>query len=256
MHMFRYIPKVLAVAGIFLSAALFAQVPDGLYPNKTDEKGRKQGAWKKLDEKGTVVYVGQFKDDKPYGKFTYFDTEGRKMTEMDFRDNGVAYSKMFYVSGKLQAQGKYVNQQKDSTWLFYNEDGYLLSEEIYLKGKKEGKSVVYHPGTKQVAEEKYYKNGVEDGKWVQYYADGKKKAEGTYVMGNLEGKAIWYFPDGRIDILGNYKHAVKHGIWTYYNPDGTVKGKETWDLGKLKSQEKLITPEEYRKSVEQQQDGQ
>jgi antitoxin component YwqK of YwqJK toxin-antitoxin module len=237
---------------LLLPFFIIAQVPDGVYPNKTDDQGRKQGAWKKLDEKGTCIYVGQFKDDKPYGTFTYFDTQGLKMSEMTFLDGGsVAYAKMFFINGKLQAQGKYVNQQKDSLWKFYSEDsGFLLSEEWYKNGKKEGLSTVYFPGSTQAASVTTFKNGLEEGAYYEYYADGKKKEVANYVAGNLEGSATWYYPDGRLNIVGAYQHAVKHGTWIYYNADGTIKAKEVWELGKLKSAETILKPDEVFKNIE------
>lgn len=247
--------KLFVLALMVLPGLLAAQVPTGVYPNTVDGNGKKQGAWKKLDEKGTCIYVGQFKDDKPYGMFTYFDMEGFKMTEMNFLDGGpVAYAKMYYIDGKLQAEGKYLNQQKDSIWNFYNVDGYFLSSETWVKGKKEGKVIVYHPGTKQPASVTIFKNNVEEGAYVEYYLDGQKKMEATYVAGNWEGTATWYFVDGRINIIGAYQHAVKHGKWTYYNGDGTVKGTETWKFGKMTSQEQLIKPEDLNKTIEDPQD--
>lgn len=233
-----------------------AQVPDGVYPNTVDAQGRKQGAWKKLDDQGTVIYVGQFKDDKPYGVFIYFDTEGFKMTEMNFGDGttNVQRAKMFYIDGKLQAEGKYVNHLKDSVWRFYNMDGLFLSDENWVMGKREGKAITYHPGTNQPASITIYKNGLEDGPYVEYYLEGQKKMEATYVAGNMEGTATWFFEDGRINIIGAYQHAVKHGKWVYYNADGTIKGTETWNLGKLTSQEFIIKPEEMNKTIEDPQD--
>lgn len=243
------------IAMLLIAGFVHAQVPDGVYPNVTDTKGQKQGAWKKKDEQGSVVYVGQFKDDKPYGVFTYFDTEGRKMTEMNFLNGGaIAYAKMYYIDGKLQAEGKYVSQQKDSLWKFYNVDGLFLSEENWVKGKKEGKAVVYHPGTKQAASITIFKNGLEEGPYVEYYLDGQKKMEATYIAGNLEGTATWYYTDGRINIIGAFQHAVKHGKWTYYDADGKIKGTETWNLGKMTSQEQLIKPEDLNKTIENPQD--
>ena len=245
---------IIVMVLLLLPALIIAQVPAGVYPNKTDENGKKQGAWKKLDDQGTCIYVGQFKDDIPYGLFTYFDTDGRKMTDMNFvgYDGLIAYSKMFFVNGKMQAEGKYVNRQKDSLWKFFSEEsGLLLSEENYNKGKKEGRSVVYHPGTKQPASVTTFKNNLAEGAYTEFYADGAKKMEATYISGNLEGKATWYYPDGRINILGNYQHAVKHGNWIFYNADGTVKGKESWELGKRKSQEQLVKPEDLYKGIEE-----
>lgn len=247
--------RMFMLAAVLIPSLLLAQVPTGVYPNTTDANGKKQGAWKKMDENGTCVYVGQFKDDQPYGMFTYFDTEGRKMTEMNFSKGGsVAYSKMYYIDGKLQAEGKYLNQKKDSVWNFYNADGLFLSTETWVNGKKEGKVIVYHPGTKQAASITIFKNGLEDGEYVEYYSGGQMKMKATYVAGNMEGTAIWYFEDGRINILGAYQHAVKHGKWTYYNGDGTVKGTETWAFGKLTSQENLIKPEDLYKSIDNPQD--
>lgn len=247
--------KLFVLALILLPALLAAQVPQGVYPNTIDANGKKQGAWKKLDDQGTVIYVGQFKDDKPYGMFTYFDTDGMKMTEMNFLTGGpVAYAKMYYYDGKLQAEGKYLNQKKDSVWNYYNTDGVFLSTETWVNAKKEGKAIVYHPGTKQAASITIYKNDIIEGPYVEYYLDGQKKMEVTYIAGNMEGTATWYYTDGRINIVGAYQHAVKHGNWTYYNSDGTVKGKETWKFGKLTSQEQLISPEDLNKTIEQPQD--
>lgn len=246
--------RLFTLAIIAIPAIINAQVPDGVYPNTTDAAGKKQGAWKKMDENNTCIYVGQFKDDKPYGMFTYFDVEGRKMTEMNFVKDGVAYAKMYYPDAKLQAEGKYVNQKKDSVWNFYNVDGLFLSTENWVNGKKEGKAIVYHPGTKQAASITNFKNGLEEGEYIEYYLDGQVKMKTSYVAGNIEGTAIWYFSDGRINILGAYQHAVKHGKWTYYNSDGTVKGTETWAFGKMTSQEQLIKPEDLNKTIENPQD--
>ena len=177
------------------------------------------------------------------------------MTEMNFvAGTNIAYAKMFYIDGKIQAEGKYLSQKKDSLWKFYNMDGLFLSEEMWVNGKKEGKVIIYHPGTKQPASVTIFKNGVEEGPYVEYYLDGQKKMEATYIGGNLEGTATWYYPDGRINILGAYQHAVKHGKWTYYNADGSIKGTETWNLGKMTSQEQLIKPEDLNKTIEDPQD--
>lgn len=251
------INTVCAILALLIShlapIVMFAQVPAGDYANATDAKGLKQGPWKKMDENGTCIYVGQFKDDKPVGVFTYFDTDGRKMSEMDFKTGGpVVYAKMFYINGFIQAEGKYINQLKDSTWHFYTDykNGELLSEETYVKGKKEGKSTVFHPGTTKPASITFYKNGIEEGAYVEYYLDGVKKEDATFVHGLLEGKATWYCPDGKISILGNYEHSLKHGNWVYYDCTGKIKGKETWDKGKLTSQEQLIKPEDVKTNTQ------
>lgn len=237
---------------LMLPQALMAQsaVPIGEYPNKI-ENGLKEGAWKKMDQQGLCVYVGQFKKGIPYGIFTYFDAEQKKMSEVNFMNGGpITYGKMFGVAGKLQAQGKYVNQKKDSVWTFYTEEGILLSREWYKNGEKNGRSETYHPFTRQIAELKFYKKNLQDSIWNTFYSDGKKQGEGTFKMGKNEGKAVWFFPDGRINIIGKYTRDLKDGIWIYYGGDGKEKGKETWKVGVLISGGVLIQAEEFKNRIE------
>ena len=54
------------IFSVMISVSVFAQT-------QTDASGRKQGYWKKVDEKTKkLIYEGLFKDDKPQGKFKYY----------------------------------------------------------------------------------------------------------------------------------------------------------------------------------------
>ena len=82
-----------------------------------DSKGRKEGYWKKKNEKtNKLIYEGEFKDDKPVGKFKYYGTNDSLSAIMDFKEGGkFAYAKMFHLNGKRKAEGKYVGKEiKDS----------------------------------------------------------------------------------------------------------------------------------------------
>ncbi|MGL5889734.1 MAG: toxin-antitoxin system YwqK family antitoxin [Bacteroidia bacterium] len=234
------------------AVSVFAQPPaaDG-YPNRTDDKGRKQGPWRKTDEKGIVQYVGQFKDDKPVGKFTYYDAEGKIMRDMVFTDARTTYVTLYWINGKKQAQGKYIDQKKDSLWRFFDGNELVLSEENYKAGKKEGASVTYYPGTTQIFEKKAFKNDLQEGAWQEFYPNGEKKAEGTFLLGNPEGRAVWYYEGGRISIMGNYKAGLKEGVWVYYTRDGKEKTRQTWKDGKLQGEDILIKPEDLQKMGEE-----
>src|SRR5690606_34958299 len=91
--------------------------------NQVDSKGQKQGEWRKPYEGNTVFrYVGQFKNDKPIGKFVYYYQTGDVEAIITFLPDGkTAYSKMYHESGYLMAKGKYINQLKDSTWMYYDD---------------------------------------------------------------------------------------------------------------------------------------
>ncbi|HWY35218.1 MAG TPA: hypothetical protein VNX68_11270, partial [Nitrosopumilaceae archaeon] len=172
--------------------------------NKTDEKGNKQGYWIKTNDKGKRVYEGTFKDDKPIGKFKYYNVDIDSVRIiLDFQKDGkTAYSTNFHYNGKVAGKGKYINQQKDSTWNYYDESGKLLSTENYLDGKRNGKSVTYD-GPKTI-EEKNYKDDKLNGNFKQYFGDKRLKSEGSYMNNEYYGKCTFYFPNGQAAATGVY----------------------------------------------------
>lgn len=204
-------------------------------PNKTDEKGLKQGYWIKMNPTtGKPAYKGTFKDDKPVGVFKYYYSEIDTIkTIMDFRNNGtVGYATIFYMTGKKQAQGKYINEKKDSIWTFYDDMGQLLSLETYKDGKKEGKSLVYFQNG-EIADEKLFKNDIQHGPFKQFFEGKKVRGEGTYVEGKLVGKNSYYYPNGTIAATGYYNDkGNKYGVWIYKDKDGKVISKDVFDNGK------------------------
>lgn len=242
-----------------LFLALFLGSAVILAAQTTDASGKKQGYWKKKDEKtNKLIYEGEFKDDKPVGKFKYYYANDSVQAIMNFKDGGkIAYAKLFHPSGKRMAEGKYIKEIKDSTWLFYDESGVLLSKDKYVMGKKDGASYVYLPdGT--LAEERNFKMDVMNGPFKQYF-DGKKlKGQGNYVNGNLDGKATYYFPNGVEVASGYYKNGLKTGPWIYKTEKGEIKEKELYINGKLASKKeteeffskaKTKTPAEHGKDA-------
>lgn len=203
-----------------------------------DASGKKQGYWKKKDDKtGKLVYEGEFKDDKPVGTFKHYypgDTAKRAITY--YKDGGkIAYAKLYHqITGKLMAQGKYISELKDSVWNFYDDGGVLISKDNYKLGKKEGKCLVYLPDGK-LAEEKSFKDGIENGEFKQYF-DGKLvKGEGKYLNGKLDGKVSYYYPNGVVAATGVFKNGSKEGVWLYKDKDGKLKEKELYKNGQQAS---------------------
>jgi antitoxin component YwqK of YwqJK toxin-antitoxin module len=220
--------KLLSI--LFVAQAFF------IFAQTTDAAGNKQGYWKKKDEKtGKLIYEGEFKDNKPVGKFKYYYPNDSIQAIMNFKDGGkIAYAKLFHPTGKRMGEGKYIKEIKDSVWLFYDEAGVLISKDKYVMGKKDGVSYVYLPDG-AVAEERHYKMDVQHGPFKQYF-DGKKlKGQGNYVNGNLEGRVAYYFPNGVEVAAGFYKNGQKTGPWIYKDEKGKIKEKEYYKDGKLAS---------------------
>ena len=233
------------IAGILISTLVHAQDA----PNKTDAAGKKQGHWIKFDDDKKKIYEGNFIDNIPDGKFTYFYDTGIPWSETVFSQNGkVARTKMFDAGGKLTGEGKYVNEKKDSLWKFYNQDGKLISDELYVNGLKNGVCKVYYADG-QVAEEKTWKNGILEGSCKKYFESGQLKYSGQYINNKVEGKIVFYQPSGKIDAQGLYKNDVKEGVWNYYKEDGvTVKRTDKYVNGRMTD----TTKDEISKEQEEQ----
>lgn len=212
--------------------------------NQVDAQKRKQGKWEVFFENTAQhKYTGQFKDNNPYGIFTYYYLSGRVKAKVNYKSNGqITLSQVYHESsGHIKAMGKYVDQKKDSTWTYFDNVGNVKSKETYKGGKLEGQRVIYYEpvdGRYVVARYEYYKNNVLDGTFKEYHQNTKLKAEGTYVDGNLNGEIKYYFTSGKIERLERYKFAVKHGWWIFFNENGTQAGtKLFWEGRALKGAE-------------------
>jgi antitoxin component YwqK of YwqJK toxin-antitoxin module len=204
-------------------------------PNKTDAAGKKQGHWIKYDDNHKKLYDGNFVNDVPVGKFIYYYDTGIPWAITVFMKNGtVAYTKHYGGGGKLTGYGKYVNQQKDSLWKFFNEDSTVISEENYVNGLKNGSCKVFY-NNGQIAEEKIWKMGKLNGPSKKYFMNGQLKFSGTYVNDKMEGKATYYYASGKIDGEGVYKNDLKDGTWNYYLENGKVRRTDKYKDGKMVS---------------------
>ena len=214
--------------------------------NVTDTLGRKQGHWVKYGSDRKKVYEGDFVNDIPTGKFIYYLNTGKPWAITVFSNKGtIGHTQHLNADGKVTGEGKYINQQKDSLWKFYDDSGKLISEESYLKGKKHGISKVYY-NNGQLAEQTGWANDLPDGMSTKYFENGQIKSMREYVNGIVEGKSKYNYPDGKIYAEGAYKADVKEGVWSFYNEDGTLKKKLTYIRGKAKNNEDelFITKEE------------
>jgi antitoxin component YwqK of YwqJK toxin-antitoxin module len=213
------------------------------FAQTTDASGKKQGYWKKYDEKSKkLIYEGEFKDNKPVGKFKYYYPNDSLQAIMHFKEKGkIAYAMLFHTNGKRMGQGKYIGELKDSVWTFYDEAGILISMDRYSLGKKDGKSFVFDPDGLLV-EERSFKNDLQDGEFMQFFPGKILKSKGNYVNGSLEGKVIYYYPNGTEAAAGYYVKGRKNAHWIYRDKDGKVTSKELYRMGELASKKET---EEY-----------
>lgn len=235
--MFRWI---VALVCFFVAVAVHSQ--DTI--NRTDALGRKQGFWQKRDKENHKVYEGQFINDIPYGKFTYFYKDGKIRTVSILSDNGtIARTTSWFPNGKLMAKGRYLDQQRDSLWQFFSEyDGSLVSEENYVNGKKSGPEKIFYPG-KGISEIIPWVDGVNEGVWEQYYDDGTLKLTGSYRNGEKDGAFKTFFINGKLLVTGFYTNGHQDSTWVFYDDQGNVTMKEYWEDGVLIRTEEMKNEE-------------
>lgn len=223
--------NVLSYILILLSSFSFAQEV-----NTIDEKGLKQGVWEKYFTNGELRYKGQFKDNIAVGTFNYYSPYKYLIAKTEFVDAKVSYTTMFYKNGKSRAFGKNLNEKKDSTWMFYNEQGEHVSSEDYLEGMKHGfEKVFFEDGS--ITESMHWVKGKKSGDWNQYYGNGAIRIQGIYHDDALNGAVVFYNIDGKVNAKGTYKKGKKEGVWEFYTLEGELESKEWYAAGKVVKRE-------------------
>ena len=217
-----------------LSLPLMGQEYTEDHINKVDNRGRRQGHWKVYDGIGELKFQGNFVNGKPMGEFVYYYPNGQIKAKVLNIDSGRAdYTRMFYPNTKLMAVGKHSGQKKDSIWLYYSEEGgSLLSDELYIDGKKEGVWRTYYPDGK-VAEEVTYKEDVREGPWNTYFSTGEIKSTCAYHNDLLEGRFIIYHLNGKVEVSGAYHESKKLDVWVFLTDLGELVKKEYYRNGIL-----------------------
>lgn len=223
--------------GISVLAALCALLVcgqiSGQERNATDAQGRKQGAWVKTwPETGNLRYTGQFKDDKPLGRFQYYGKDGVLTTVMDFKPGGTnASSKHFHPNGEIMAKGNYIDQLKDSIWHYFDEQGGIRKVECFDMGRMHGEFITYYKDG-NISDKRSFNNSLPVGEWTEFHPNGEKRAQGTYnTEGNADGPVFYWFDNGRPEIKGKFEDGKRQGGWKYYNKDGTLHMQVLYDQG-------------------------
>ena len=190
--------------------------------NQTDAQGRKQGAWKKYyPSNDGLFYEGQFKDDVAIGTFKHYYENG-DLKSITVYGGIRVQSEVYYNGGQIMAKGIFIDQKKDSTWLYYDKAGWLSLKEDYKSGLKSGSSISYYPDG-SIAVDQIYSNDLESGPFIMYYGNGNKELEGVYMSGNFNGPFTNYYDSGKKMQSGDYNNGKRDGMWLFFNPNGMLK---------------------------------
>jgi len=190
--------------------------------NQTNANGQKQGKWSKTYANGVPRYEGQFNNDQPYGEFKHYYRSGIIQAITTYSPDGViARTKTFHENSKLMAEGKYINQKKDSIWRYYSDvDENLISDESYNNGQLNGLSRTYYPESGNIAQSIEYIDGIKNGLFRKYFPEGSIMTKGTYINDLLNGDFTLYFPEGKVQLKGKYMKGRQMGNWQYFDEEG------------------------------------
>ncbi len=229
--------------------AVYIYADTGTALDRVDMEGRKQGLWEKRYPDGSLRYRGHFMNDKPFGVFKNYYDQGDSLESIRvFSDSGQSvYARMFYTTGALEAEGKYVNEKKDSIWKFYDDLQRMILKSQYKNGLREGKSVEFYPdgNTLQI---KTWENDSANGPFQQFLDEGGLREEGTFVHGRMEDTLTVYDVDGKVAVKGKYLHDMKEGNWIYYI-DGEPKDTLIYHRGKCLNMDKYTPNKKQEDSL-------
>jgi antitoxin component YwqK of YwqJK toxin-antitoxin module len=206
------------------------------------------------DEQNRLVKSGAFRNNVPIGVHREYDITGKVIASKIYNDLGDVVSegvideegnrqgpwKDYYKSGKIRAEGNYLNNNRSGEWRFYFANGKLEQKGKYLRGRENGLWTWCHENGRVWREEEFF-NGRENGILREYDEHGKRLTEGYYVNGEKEGS--WYYRVGDHIEVGNYITGLRDGMWKYFYADSTLKFEGYYVQGNPDGKHKLYYPD-------------
>jgi YD repeat-containing protein len=165
----------------------------------------------------SLEFEDEMNSDKVIQK-TYF-TKGNLDSIENF-DNEQLIQKRFFVN----------NKENGITKSWY-ESGKLMSQYIFVEGKKHGLSIMFHPNDTKYMEG-LYKDDLQEGIWNEWYTNGKVRVECQYILGQLDGEIRYFFENGKIQESGNYIKGLLNGNWKNYDDQGNLISIKNYQDGK------------------------
>jgi membrane associated rhomboid family serine protease len=130
----------------------------------------------------------------------------------------------FYIDGKIQMKGTYLNDMHDGVFRYYSRQGKYESLGRYDKERPVGKWENFHTAG-QLESEVYYGNGS--------FTKSVYDSLGNQQVTNGNGKQITWYANGKIREEGSYVDGQKNGNWFGYYATGKAHYQEYYRKGKL-----------------------
>jgi antitoxin component YwqK of YwqJK toxin-antitoxin module len=218
--------RIITIILLFLPFLTFSQI------NQTDSNGLRQGLWKKQQPNGRLMYEGNFKDGKPVGEWKRYHEGGQVKAAINYQlDSDSAYTQLFDKFGKKMAEGNYIDQKKEGSWIYFLGNR-KVAEEQFKAGLKNGISIKYYD-TGELMEEADWVNGNQEGNHKIFYKEGEPYLQCKMSNNQRNGLCLILSKNGRMEMEANYKNNLRQGVWKYYNENGEFRYSLNYNEGEL-----------------------
>lgn len=175
--------------------------------------------------------------DKGYFKgFVFFDTTGKEVKKIDIQKEKVVCdlplptgqphltrtyingslegaSPEVYLTGKLESEGNFLNDERHGEWKWYNADNTPYMIRNYRNGSQEGVNENYDQFGKMRSKFVYVDGDIDSLAWLYYY-NGNKKEEMMYWEGSQHGPTKYYGFNGEHVLTAIYQHGtITHVVY-------------------------------------------
>ena len=140
--------------------------------------------------------------------------------------------KRFYRNGRLEAQTRYTNGQRDSTYVEFHPNGQRRLEATYRAGVRQGPFKTYYPGGK-VAQEGTFIDDEPGGQLTTYYPTGEIKLQTTLTKGQPSGTLRELYASGQPASEQEYANGQANGAAKFYYPSGKLQSEGMMHAGLL-----------------------
>jgi antitoxin component YwqK of YwqJK toxin-antitoxin module len=143
-----------------------------------DANGRFTGEWNWYYENGNLLRKEEFRKGIEDGELAEYTLEGKLITKGEYFD-GEKEGEWFYELNDHQEKGKYRYGERNGYWEHRFPEGKVSFEGSYVDGAPQGKHKYYSEDGYLIKEENY-SFGQKDGKWKWYDAFGNETTTITY----------------------------------------------------------------------------
>ncbi len=196
--------------------------------NRYDSQGRKHGYWKEFYPDFELKWEQYYKHGMRDGFYKEYDEKGnlKVITKyvndveqiVESATKPLQMQHEYYPNGRIKREASFRGGKREGTWREFDENGNVISSQIYQNGKLVQAGVMDTDGTRR-------------GEWIELYPDSTMRSKGLFINGKRSGDWKFYYPGEVLEQEGSYKDGMLQGLWTWYYPSGKIQKQEEFFEG-------------------------